>query len=76
MSGPTVARDQVASTNRRSGNGLSCSASTAWNTANGAAPPNGRQQRLPATFTHHSSAACCICATDVNSRPRQNESRI
>src|SRR6266536_2890148 len=43
MSGPTVARDQVASTNRRCGKGFSSLASTAANTLRGAALHAGAQ---------------------------------
>ena len=75
MSGPIVARDHVASTKRLCGKGFSSPASTAWNTVSGLAPPNGRHEREPATSVHHTSAACCIAAIEVNSRPRQNESR-
>ncbi len=75
MSGPTVPRDQAASTKRFCGNGFSADRSTAWRTVNGAAPPSGRHDRCPATSVHQLIAAACIAASDVNSRPRQNESR-
>jgi hypothetical protein len=75
MSGPTLPTDHVASTKCVRGNGLSASASTAANTVAGAAPPNGRHDRAPATSRHHTSACSCICCGETNSRPRQNESR-
>jgi hypothetical protein len=76
MSGPTLAVDQVASTNgRRAGSGSSAWASTAANTLAGAAPESGRQARCPATSLDHRSASVCICWIEANSLPRQNESR-
>src|SRR5512144_2770277 len=75
MSGPTVGADQEASTNTLRGNGLSTAASTASNTERGAAPPSGRQDRVPATVRDQSRAACCIPSSEANSRPRKNESR-
>jgi len=76
MSGPTLHRDHCASTNGSAGSGLSRSCSAAANTAAGAAPSSGRHDRRPATSVHHRSAPDCICSMLVNSRPRQNESRI
>ena len=55
--------------------GRSASRSTASNTAAGAAPSSGRQARCPATSSDQRAASACICSRDVNSRPRQNESR-
>jgi len=75
MSGPTLGRDQVASSNGRTGNGIRVSASVAANTAAGAAPLNGRLARRPATCSDQRSASACICSRLVNSRPRKNESR-
>jgi hypothetical protein len=76
MSGPTLHRDHSASTNGALGSGASFCFSTAPNTAAGAAPSSGRQDRRPATSAHQRTAAACICSRLVNSRPRQNESRI
>lgn len=76
MSGPTTAVDQRASTNGVGGNGSRVSASTASNTAMGAAPCNGRHCRRPATFWLQVTASACMCSIEVNSRPRQNESRM
>jgi len=75
MSGPTVGRDQQACTNTVRGNGFSSASSTAWKTASGAAPSSGRHDRRPATLADQSTAARCICPSEVNSRPRKNESR-
>lgn len=75
MSGPTLPVDQLASTNGVLGSGARAGASTAANTAAGAAPPNGRQARRPATSRAHRIASARICSKPVNSRPRQNESR-
>ena len=33
------------------------------------------QQRRPATSRRQLIRACCICSSDADSRPRQNESR-
>ena len=76
MSGPTAGLDHDARTNGLAGNGISAAASTAANTAAGAAPSSPRCAHRPATSVHHVSAAACICATDVNSRPRQKLSRM
>jgi hypothetical protein len=76
MSGPTLAVAQLASTNTVAGSASSASASTAANTLAGAAPCSGRHDRWPATCWHQSSAACCSCSSEANSRPRQNESRM
>lgn len=46
------------------------------NTAIGATPPSGRQGRWPATFWAQVTASICMCSIEVNSRPRQNKSRI
>ena len=75
MSGPTRAADQVASTNGATGNGRNADASTAANTAAGAAPSSGRHARAPATSRLQRSASARIPASEPNSRPRQNESR-
>ncbi|MGX1480890.1 UNVERIFIED_CONTAM: hypothetical protein RKD50_009698 [Streptomyces canus] len=75
ISGPTVAVDQRASTNGVGGRGSSSAASNASNTAIGAAPPNGRHFRRPATCWLQVTASDCMCSIEVNSRPRQNESR-
>jgi hypothetical protein len=75
MSGPILPVDQEASTNGLRGSGCSAWASTAANTEAGAAPPNGRHWRCPATSRHHTRACCCMCCSDVNSRPRQKLSR-
>jgi hypothetical protein len=75
MSGPTLPVDQVATTNRLRGNGFRAAASTAANTAAGAAPSRLGCRRAPATSTDQSRASCCIASSDVNDRPRQNESR-
>jgi hypothetical protein len=75
MSGPTVGFDQDASTNTLRGSGFSSSASTASNTDSGAAPPSGRHERRPATFSDQSRAASCIASSEANVRPRKNESR-
>ena len=76
MSGPTLHRDHCASTNGLAGSGASVSFSTAANTAAGAAPSSGRHDRCPATSADQRTASACICSRLVNSRPRQNESRI
>ncbi|MFD2415534.1 hypothetical protein [Amycolatopsis pigmentata] len=76
ISGPTLAADQVASTNDSAGNAASALASQTSNTDNGAAPPSGRYDRRPATSRHHVAAAACISGGEVTSHPRQNESRI
>ena len=75
MSGPILPVDQVASTNGRFGSDRNACASTARNTAIGAAPASGRQCRCPATSRHQAKACSRICCSEVNSRPRQNESR-
>ena len=75
ISGPIFAVAQVASTNGPEGSGRSASFSAASNTAAGAAPASGRHARRPATSADQRSASACICASDANSRPRQNESR-
>jgi hypothetical protein len=75
ISGPIFARAQVASTNGPAGSGRSACFSAASNTAAGAAPSSGRHGRRPATSADQRSASACICASEVNSRPRQNESR-
>ena len=75
MSGPTIGRDQDASTNPEVGSRRSVGASTAANTAAGAAPSSGRQDRAPATSRDHLTASTRIASRLVNSRPRQNESR-
>ena len=41
----------------------------------GARPPAAGTPARPATSAHQRAAAACICASEVNSRPRQNESR-
>jgi hypothetical protein len=76
ISGPTLHRDQSASTNGDTGSGASRSFSAAANTAAGAAPSSGRQRRCPATSAHQRTASACMCSTLVNSRPRQKLSRI
>jgi hypothetical protein len=76
MSGPTLHRDHCASTNGDAGSAASAFFSAAANTAAGAAPSSGRHGRCPATSADQRTAPACICATLVNSRPRQNESRI
>ncbi len=76
MSGPIFALAHVASTNGSPGSGTSVSFSTAANTAAGVAPSSGRQALRPATCPDQRSASACICARDVNSRPRQKLSRI
>ena len=76
MSGPTLHRDHCARTNGVFGSGASAPASAAANTAAGAAPSSGRHGRCPATSADQRAAPACICARLVNSRPRQNESRI
>ena len=60
MSGPTLHRDQCASTNGDTGSGASRSCSAAANTAAGAAPSSGRQARCPATSADHRTASACI----------------
>jgi hypothetical protein len=75
MSGPIFALDQVASTNGAAGNGASARCSTAANTAAGAAPSSGRHARWPATSLLQATASARIASSEVNSRPRQNESR-
>ena len=75
MSGPLFAFAQVASTNGAAGSGRKASFSTAVNTTAGAAPSKGRHGRAPATSADQRTASACICASEVNSRPRQNESR-
>ncbi|MBB5128151.1 hypothetical protein [Streptomyces griseoloalbus] len=75
MSGPTVAVDQRASTNGVGGRGSSSAASKASNTVIGAAPPSGRHFRRPATCRLQVTASACMCLIELNSRPRQNESR-
>ena len=75
MSGPIFAVAHVASTNGSGGSGPSASFSAAANTTAGPAPSSGRHARTPATSVHQRSAAACICASDVNSRPRQKLSR-
>ena len=60
---------------RPAGNGCSASASTAANTAPVRRPPAAGRRRRPATSRHQSTAAACICSSEANSRPRQNESR-
>jgi len=57
------------------GSGRSAGASTAANTAPGAAPSNGRQARVPATSLDQRTAPACMSAKLVNARPRQKESR-
>jgi hypothetical protein len=76
MSGPTLAVRHSARTNSPAGSGASVPFSAASNTASGLAPSSGRQARCPATPVHHRSPSACIWAREVNSRPRQNESRI
>ena len=75
ISAPILAFAQVVSTNGPAGSGGSAAASTASNTAAGVAPASGRQERCPATWALHRAASACICSSEVNSRPRQNESR-
>ena len=75
MSGPTRALDQVASTNGAAGNACRCSRSTVSNTAAGAAPSSGRHARAPATSLLQRRASARIASRQLNSRPRQNESR-
>jgi len=71
MSGPTLAADHVASTNGVVGGGLNAGASSAANTAAGAAPPSGRHDRAPATSFDQRTASACIASREVNVRPRQ-----
>jgi len=75
MSGPIFAVAQVAGTNGSAGKGRSACFSTVSNTAAGAAPSSGRHARRPATSADQRAASACICSSDANSRPRQNESR-
>ena len=75
MSGPIFAVAHVASTNGSAGSGRSASFSAASNTAAGAAPSSGRHARRPATSADQRTASACICSRDVNSRPRQKQSR-
>ncbi len=75
MSGPTLGRDQQASSNAVGGSANSAGCSTAANTVPGPAPSSGRQARVPATSSHQRSASVCIAARLVNSRPRQKLSR-
>ena len=75
-SGPIFAFAQAATANGALGSGPSVSFSAASNTAAGAAPSSGRQDRCPATPVHQRSASACICPTVVNWRPRQKLSRI
>ena len=76
QSGPIGPVDQVASTKSLGGNGFSAAASTASNTDTGLAPsndavgPDVRDLPAPASAPRPASAA-----SEVNSRPRQNESR-
>jgi len=60
MSGPTLPVDQVANTNGVAGSALNAGASTAANTATGAAPSNDRHDRVPATSRHQRTALDCI----------------
>lgn len=76
ISGPTFAADQVASTNGCPGSAARACASVASNTDTGAAPPSGRNDRRPATSTHHVTAAAYISGSEVNTRSRQKLSRI
>ncbi len=76
MSGPTLHRDHSASTNGSLGSGASVPFSTAAKTEAGAAPSSGRQARRPATSADQRTASACICSSEANSRPRQNESLI
>ena len=76
MSGPTFAVRHSASTNSPAGNAASVPFSAASNTASGLAPSSGRQARRPATSVHQRSPSDCMCAREVNSRPRQKLSRI
>ena len=76
MSGPTFAVRHSASTNSAAGSGASVPFSAASNTASGPAPSSGRQARCPATSVHQRSPSDCMCAREVNSRPRQKLSRI
>ncbi len=75
MSGPTLATDQVASTNGVAGSARRAGASTVANTVAGAAPSRGRQARAPATSWDQRTASACIAARLGKVRPRQNESR-
>ena len=76
MSGPTLAVRHSASTNSPAGSGASLPCSAASNTASGLAPSSGRHARMPATSRHQRSPSACMCAREVNSRPRQKLSRI
>ena len=75
ISGPIFARAQLASTNGSAGNGRKEPFSALSNTAAGAPPSSGRHARRPATSADQRSASACICASEVNSRPRQKLSR-
>ncbi len=75
ISGPIFAVAHVASTNGSPGSGRSASFSTDSNTTAGAAPSSGRHALRPATSSDQRTASPCICGREVNSRPRQNESR-
>ncbi|CKR48148.1 Uncharacterised protein [Mycobacterium tuberculosis] len=75
MSTPTVPIDQLVSSNALGGNAINACCSTASNIRRGWAPSKARKYRSPATSVLQVTAACCIWASESNSRPFQNESR-